>query len=293
MRLRPFSRSDSLELAGLLNDLDSETYEFIPWTEEHLLGELGQANSAVLAVDKHDRIAGLAYLRQEWWSETIGLYLRPGPEQEQTGHALLEAVEPGTKTGRLTILIDPREQRLLTLFAARGFVIESTSYHMIAELDQPHTTPNIAEGYRIRSIRADEEEQLIDLTRDAYHLERLQSGILDRWRAEDPIFGMDCVQVAEYEGSLAAAVVGRSDLEYNRHYHARRGYLGPAATLPAHRGKRLGGALTARAMNVLSERGMSTVCLHTWETNKPALGAIRDLGFRVGHEWKVLRKTLG
>ncbi|MBE0431086.1 MAG: GNAT family N-acetyltransferase [Dehalococcoidia bacterium] len=98
--------------------------------------------------------------------------------------------------------------------------------------------------------------------------------------------------MAESGDTLIAAVVGRSDLEYNRHYHAHRGYLGPAATLPAHRGKGLAEALTAQAMNVLFERGIHTVCLHTWETNKPALGAIRDLGFRAGHEWKVLRKTI-
>lgn len=292
MRLRPFCRSDSSELVGLLNDLDRETYEFIPWTQEHLLEELGQAKSAVLAVDKQDRIAGLAYLRQEWWSETIGLYLQPGPEQEGTGHALLAAIEPGTKTGRLTILIDPREQGLLALFAARGYAIESTSYHMIADRDHPQPTPCVAEGYRIRSIRADEEEQLIDLTRDAYNLERLEPGVLARWRAEDPVFDMNCVQVAEHEGSLVAVVVGCSDLEYNRHYHARRAYLGPAATLPHHRGKGLGKALTAQVMKILHGLGMDTACLYTWETNRPALATIRDLGFRVGHEWKVLRRSL-
>jgi GNAT superfamily N-acetyltransferase len=292
MKLRPYCQTDVPELLDLLNGLDSETYEFIPWTEEHLLTELGQTKPAVLAVDKHDRIAGLAYLRQEWWSETIGLYLQPGPEQEGTGHALLAAIEPGTKTGRLTILIDPREQGLLALFAARGYKIESTSYHMIADLDQQRPTPSIAAGYRIRSIRADEEEQLIDLTRDAYSLDRLEPGVLARWRAEDPVFDMNCVQVAEHEGSLVAVVVGCSDLEYNRHYHARRGYLGPAATLPSHRAKGLSKALTARVMNILRDLGMDAACLYTWETNRPALELTRELGFRVGHEWKVLRRSL-
>jgi ribosomal protein S18 acetylase RimI-like enzyme len=293
MKLRPYCDSDKPELVGLLNEVDRETYDFVPRTEDTVQEELEGASSITLAVDQQDRIAGLAYLRQEWWSETIGLYLQPGPEQEVTGHALLHTVEQGTKTGRLTILIDPGEQGLLALFAARGYTTESTSYHMIADLDRPRPVPPVAEGYLTRSLRPEEENQLIRLANDAYHLERLGPGILDRWSVEDPIFDMDCVRVAEYGGSLAAVVVGRSDLKYNKHYRAHRGYLGPAATLPAHRGKGLGKVLTAQAMNLLHERGMETVCLHTWETNKPALGAIRDLGFRVGHQWKVLRKVLG
>lgn len=292
MRLRPFCQSDTPELVGLLNSLDRQTYEFIPWTEEDLVAELGQASSITLAVDKHDRIVGLAYLRQRWWSEVIGLYLLPAPEQELTGNALLDTVEPGTKTGQLTILIDPLHQGLLALFETRAYTTESISYHMIADLSQPPPAPSVPEGYRIRSLRADEEEPLISLANNAYNLDRLQPGILAGWSAEDPIFSVDCVKVAEYGGSLVSVVVGRSDLEYNKHYRAHRGYLGPAATLPYHRARGLSKALTAEAMELLRELGMKTACLHTWQLNRPALEVTRELGFRVGHEWRVLRKTI-
>jgi ribosomal protein S18 acetylase RimI-like enzyme len=59
--------------------------------------------------------------------------------------------------------------------------------------------------------------------------------------------------------------VAHTDREFNRHYHAKHGYLGPEATLPEHQGKGLGKALTARAMNFLRERGLDQVSLYTWE----------------------------
>ncbi|MCR4405176.1 MAG: GNAT family N-acetyltransferase [Candidatus Acetothermia bacterium] len=76
------------------------------------------------------------------------------------------------------------------------------------------------------------------------------------------------------------------------HYHTKRGYLGPAATLPEHRGKGLGKALTARAMNFLRERGLERVSLYTWEGNPPALRVTRGLDFRASHEWKILTKPI-
>lgn len=292
MRLRPYCESDIPELVSLLNEVDAGTYEFIPRTEEDLQAELEGAGSIMLAADGQDRIVGFAYLREEWWSETVALCAQPGPEQQDIWELLLAVIERGTQTGRLTILIDTLDQGLLTFFTARGYATESTSYHMMATLNGPLPLPQVPEGYLVRRLRPDEEEQLIRLANDAYHLERLRPGILARWTTEDPVFSMDCVKVAEYEGELVAVVVARSDREYNRHYHANRGYLGPAATLPSHRGKGLSKALTAQAMNVLHELGMQTVCLHTWQTNRPALGVTTDLGFRVGHEWRVLRKTL-
>jgi ribosomal protein S18 acetylase RimI-like enzyme len=89
-----------------------------------------------------------------------------------------------------------------------------------------------------------------------------------------------------------AAVVARSDREYNEYFHANRGYLGPAATLPGYRAKGLSQTLTAQAMNFLRERGMRTVCLHTWERNQPAVRLTKNLGFRVVHEWRILAKRV-
>jgi ribosomal protein S18 acetylase RimI-like enzyme len=47
--------------------------------------------------------------------------------------------------------------------------------------------------------------------------------------------------------------------------HTKQGTM--AATLPEHRGKGLGKALTAQAMNFLREQGLETVSLYTWSGN--------------------------
>lgn len=292
MKLRSHCESDIPELVSLLNEADRGSYEFIPYTEETVRAELTRASTVLLATDEQDRIVGLAYLRQDWYGETVTLCAQPGPEQEEIGDLLLPVIEPDNKTGSVSTSIDPMDQERLAFFSARGYRTESSLYQMTAELDRSQPVPQVPEGYLIRSLKPNEEDALIRLANAAYRGERLRPGILDKWRAQDPNFSIDWVQVTEYEGELVAVVAARSDREYNEHYHANRGYLGPAATLPAHRGKDLSKALTARAMNFLRERGMQTVCLYTWEGNPPALGVTKDLGIRLGHEWKIVRKTL-
>lgn len=83
-----------------------------------------------------------------------------------------------------------------------------------------------------------------------------------------------------------------AELDESRYYHVKRGYLGPAATLPEHQGKGLAKALTARAMNFLRERGFEQISLYTWEGNPAALKVTYSLGFRISHAWKLLSKTL-
>jgi GNAT superfamily N-acetyltransferase len=292
MKLRPYCENDLPQLVSLLNEAYRAEYEFIPYTHESLQAELKVASSVLLATGEQDGIVGLAYLRQDWYGETVTLCARPGPKQEEIEDILLSTIEPENKTGHVTTAIDPLEQERIAFFNARGYRPESSLYQMIAELDPLPTPPHVPEGYVIRSLKPDEEERLIRLANAAYDGERLRPGVLAKWKARDPDFSTDWVQVVEYEGELVAAVRGCSDREYNERYQANRGYLGPAATLRPHRGKGLSKALTARAMNFLHEHGMKTVCLYTWGGNPAALELIKHLDFRLGHEWKILGKAL-
>ncbi|TET50852.1 MAG: GNAT family N-acetyltransferase, partial [Dehalococcoidia bacterium] len=285
MQLRPYRESDIPELVSLLNEAERGSYEFIPYTEEDVRVRLTGASCVLLAEDEQRQMVGLAYLRQDWYGETVSFYVRPGSSREEVADLLLPVIEPENKTGSLSTGIDSLDQDRLAFFTARGYGEEGSLYQMVAQLDHLRPLPQLAEGYLMRSLKPHEEETLIRLANAAYEGERLRPGILDRWKKEDPAFGTDWIQVAEYEGELVALVVARSEREYNEHYHASRGYLGPAGTLPAHRGKDLVKALTARAMNFLHERAMQTVCLQTWHGNLPALAVIKALGFRLDHEW--------
>ena len=292
MRLQPYRDRDIPALVSLVNERDILCYEFIPYSEEKLRVELKEASYALLAVDEQDRVHGLAYLWPEWWGEIVILYAPAGPGQSDAGKQLLSAVEQQSRTGGLIALIDPADQERLAAFSAIGYRSETTSYQMVTQLGQMRPLPQVPEGYIIRSLRSDEEQALIRLAEAAYGMQRLEPGILGKWKTEDPAFSLDCIKVAQYGEQLVALVVARSDREYNRHYHTKRGYLGPAGTLPLHRGKGLTKALTAEAMNSLRERGMDTVCLHTLQTNQPALTVARDLGFCPVHEWIIMRKAL-
>ena len=199
------------------------------------------------------------------------------------------AIESQARSGEVSVVVDSGTHEKIDFFTARGYKPEGSLYQMVAELDLPRPVL-VPQGYLLRGLKPNEEEELIEVVNIAYEGERLRPGALARWHSEDPAFSAAWVQVAEFEGKLVAAVVARSDHDFNQHYHAKRGYLGPAATLPEHRGK--GKALTAQAMNFLRKQGLETVSLYTWGGNHPALKLLKDLGVRVGHEWKILTKSV-
>jgi ribosomal protein S18 acetylase RimI-like enzyme len=292
MRLQPYRKSILPKVVSLLNEAEARSFEFVPYGEESLQAELEGASSILLATDDQDRVAGFAYLGRQWYGETITLHVRSGLGQSEVGDLLLSALEPRTQTSELSTSVDPSDHEWLAFYLERGYRTESSLYQMIADLDRRRRVDSLPTGCIIGSLKADEEEALIQLANTAYAGERLRLGILARWQAEDPNFTTDWVHVARCDGQLVGTVVARSNREYNEYFHANRGYLGPAATLPSYRGKGLGEALTARAMNFLRERGMRTVCLHTWERNQPAVKLTTNLGFRVVHEWKILSKTV-
>jgi ribosomal protein S18 acetylase RimI-like enzyme len=70
------------------------------------------------------------------------------------------------------------------------------------------------------------------------------------------------------------------------------GYLGPAATLPEFRNQHLGSALTARAMNFLFEKRMTSVRLGTSEKNVSSIALLQSLSFQVDNVRKIMRKKL-
>ena len=292
MRLQPYRKKVLPKVLSLLNEAEVGSHEFIPYSEESLQAELKGASSVLLATDDQDWITGLAYLGRQWYGETVTLHVRPGPGQWEAGDLLLSALEPRNQTDELSTLVETFDHERLAFFLKRGYRSDSSLYQMTADLDHRRRRRRLPAGCTIGSLKKDEEEALIQLANTAYTGERLRPGILAQWQAQNPDFSADWVQVARSDGQLVASVVARSDREYNEYFHANRGYLGPAATLPSYRGKGLSQTLTARAMNFLRERGMRTVCLYTWEGNQPAVRLTTNLGFRVAHEWKILSKRV-
>lgn len=122
--------------------------------------------------------------------------------------------------------------------------------------------------------------------------ERLKMGIIQEWKDDCPPFTEEWVHVAESINKLVSVVASRPDANYNKNFKGKRGYLGPAATLPEFRGKKLASILTLRAMNLLFEKGLDCVALYTAEQNVASTTLLKKLGFEIGHHWKFMRKNL-
>jgi len=288
--IRSYREEDLPQLTKIWNEARRGSYEFIPYTAERLREELERAASILVAADEQGRIEGFALLHREWYGEEVELCVPSGEQELELKERLLSAIEGETETGELTAVVDTEDRERLEFFASRGYEPEGSLYQMMIELDRPRPIPSVPPGYLLRSLRPDEEEALIRVVNTAYQGERLRPGVLERWQEEDPAFKPEWVQVAEHQGRLVAAVVARTDREFNLHYKAKRGYMGPAATLPEHRGRGLNKALTVRALELLRAQGLERACLYTWSGNAAALRVLRSLGFQVGHEWKILEK---
>jgi ribosomal protein S18 acetylase RimI-like enzyme len=163
---------------------------------------------------------------------------------------------------------------------------------MIARLDGFRPIPRVGENVILRRLRKDEEKEFVEAVNAGFGHKRLEMGDLETWKAVDPPFAEDWVQVAEIDGRIVSVVVAKPDTDSVKYLNLKRGYLGPAATLSEFRNMHLASALTARALNYLFEKGMDSVRLGTSETNVSSNALLRNLGFQIEDAKKILRKKL-
>jgi ribosomal protein S18 acetylase RimI-like enzyme len=142
----------------------------------------------------------------------------------------------------------------------------------------------------LRNLSETEEKEFVKLVNEGFAWERVKLGDIQKWKTESPPFNEDWISVAEVDGKLVSVVVAKPDTGYNRFFNAKRGYLGPAATLPQWLGRNFASALTVRAMNSLFERKMDSVCLFTLETNAASVKLLLKIGFEIRHRWTFMLK---
>lgn len=285
--IRGFRKGDLPRLVELLNGVYRDSYEFVPFTVEKLRLEIVGRRFEVLVVEKKGAVLGcVAYGRSPWGMEIEWL----AASEEIIRDALVEEVEKKVDGGVFTA-VDVGSP-MVNFWVRHGYKAEGGLYHMVARLDGVKPLPEVPAGTVIRSLKPSEEKKFIETVNSAYGWERMRDGSVERWKTEHPPFNEEWIHVAEIGGKIVSTVVSRPDTEYNEFFKAKRGYLGPAATLPDYRGKNLASALTRRAMNFLYEKGMDSVALYTAEQNTPSVMLLKKLGFEVGHHWKFMRKTL-
>jgi len=293
IRISEFTEKDLPIIVRLLNEEYKGSCEFIPFDEERVLSHIRKRDLKILVAEENGRVLGLIGTRLEEHSEEDIFWLAAYEvyNREIVESMLVNEVEKNAKGDTISTMIDEGSPRIRD-WIDRGYVLQAGFQRMSAELNDLKPIPTVAEGIRLRSLRPDEEEKLVEVVNTGFGWRRLELGCLEAWKSDDPPFSEDWVQIAETDGRIVSAVVARPDTNYVKYLRLKRGHLGPAVTLPEFRNKHLASALTARAMNFLFEKGMDSVRLGTSEQNVSSIALLRSLGFQVDIVRKIMRKKL-
>ena len=276
----------------MLNDEYRDTYEFIPFDEERVLSQIRRRDLKILVANDSDSVIGFVARRfEERGEEDIYWLASERGDRKSIEDLLVAEIEKQAKGETVSTSLD-EESLKIGEWVGRGYKLYPGWLRMSTTLDGLHKLPVFSEDISFRSLRSDEEKQLVEIINAGFGWKRLEAGILEAWRAEDPPFTAEWVQIAEIDRRIVSAVVTKPDTEYNKYLHKTRGYLGPAATLQEFRNKHLASALTARAMNFLAEKEFDSVRLGTSEQNVSSTNLLRNLGFHVDGVRKILRKNL-
>jgi len=292
IQISDFAQKHLSPVARLLNEEYGSSYEFIPFDEKRVLSEIRRRNVRVLVAEEDGIVLGLVGTHKDERGEDIHwLATSGGHDRKAVEDTLVNIVEKNAEGDTISTMIDEESPRIKD-WTSRGYILQPGFQRMSARLDGLKHIPEVAEEIKLKSLGHGEEAKLVQVINAGFGWGRLEFGDLEEWKVEDPPFNEEWVQVAEVGERIVSAVVAKPDTNYMKYLHVKRGYLGPAATLPEFRGKHLASALTARAMNFLFQRGMNSVRLGTSEQNVSSIALLRSLGFQVDGVRKLVCKKL-
>jgi len=179
--------------------------------------------------------------------------------------------------------------------SARGRLLASTGYVPTEEgscayrrrfpgPDLPWA--DVAPGYRIRTTRSDDSEELAALLNEAFGRDAHDAAHLRAFRDSAPCFVDALDLVAETRGGALIAYVGTVWDETNR-----RALCEPVCTHSAHRRRGLARALLVEGMRRAEDLGVETVGVETGADN-PANALYASLGFDECHRARFWEKPL-
>jgi len=290
-KIRTFKESDLPFLFELLKEpFGEQRLLYMHYVDGNLLSWIHDRRIEVLVAEDNSGIIGSAAYNDGYWGEEIEWCLACKTEDTKlVKDMLVKEVEKHVKKGTVFASVNAGSPEIEE-WAQRGYSPNGGLYNMFTRLAGLKAVPKIPENIMLRSLKPEEENEFVQLVNAGFEWERVKLGDVQKWKIENPPFDEGWIQVAENNGKLVSAVVAKPDIGYNRFFNAKRGYLGPAATLHEYRGRNLVSALTVNAMNFLFAQGMDSVCLFTVETNVPALKLLRKIGFEIVHSWKFMQK---
>jgi ribosomal protein S18 acetylase RimI-like enzyme len=291
VQVRDFVNEDLSALVRLLNEMNEGSYEYVPFTEDDVRVRIQEGKFRILIAEENGEAVGSVTYNDGFWGEEIRwLVVQERPDRKLTENTLVTQVEKCVHGETVFTSVDAGSPRTND-WIERGYKPEGGLYQMIAKLEHVRPLPALPECVTIRSSRLEEEKKVVETVNAVFGWERLKLGFIEKGKIESPPFDEEWVHLATLEDKILSVVVAWPAVKYNKLFSGTRGYLGPAATVPEFRSKKLASALTVRAMNFLFEKGMDTAVLHTSELNGPSVTLLRNIGFEVGHHVKFLRKN--
>jgi len=292
IHVRNFTDKDLPILVDLLNETYKNAYEFVPYSEEKIRFWIRERKLKILVAAKNGEVLGsVAYNDGHWGEEIEWLAASEIPNRKTIENELVKEVEKYVKGKTVFAVIDAGSPKI-NEWIERGYKIEGGLYHLVARLDGLKHLPKVPKSIILRSLKPEEEKVFVEAVNAGFGWERIKQDLVQKWKSESSCFSEEWIHVAESNNRIVSVVVSRLDVEYNKFFSGKRGYLGPAVTLPEYRGKNLASALTLRAMNFLFEKGINSVALYTSEQNIPSITLLQKLDFIVEHRWKFMRKSL-
>ncbi len=288
--IRSFMYKDMPTIIELINEDRKGSHEYQLLTNETFRSWLQEGRLRILIVERDGQFLGSAAYNDSFWGEEIAWLITADDNEKKTVEALLlERIEKYVRKGMLFAVADEGSPKIEE-WIQRGYKLEGGLYHMVAILRNERSLPNVPEGIVLRTLRKDEEAAFVETVNSGFQSERVKTGDLKKWKHESPPFDEEWVSVAEINGRIVSVGVAKPDTWFNEFFKGKRGYLGPAATLPEYRGRNLASALTVRAMNFLLSKGMDSVALYTSEQNAASFSLLKRIGFEVSHHWRFMRK---
>jgi ribosomal protein S18 acetylase RimI-like enzyme len=278
------------QVVGLLNERYRGSHEFVEYNNDSFVSYVRTVGAKAFVL-KDRGVKGVATLVGSGWGDKIDLFaVKPGKLSGQYHKALLKAVERAASADRLYTLLEEGEPSIGE-WKACGYDEDGGWLQLIAQLRGELPLPTHKCPYKLRTMMQSDLEGIVSLANSSFGFERLSMDCLDAWKKEAPEFSHDWVFVAECAGVPVSMLVSKPDTEYNSSFGGKRGYLGPAATLPDYRSKGLATALTIMAMNSLMLKGMSEVSLYTSIHNAPSIRLLKNLGFKPSCKYLQLSKS--
>lgn len=245
------------------------------------------------------RLAGFAILNIEESYAGLTLEISQGEDTDTLGAQMVAWGEDAcrsqshTESAYLSASANASDTVRVALLERRGFARqEEAALQLERDLSQPIPPPEIAAGFQIRSLHADEEEAWVGLHRTAFGTENMTLEYRQSMsRSPDYDPQIDLVATAP-NGSLAAYAFGSISREENALTGLKIGYADPVGTHPDFQRKGLARALLLECLRRLRERGMETARMGTSSGNTAMQRAAESAGFRVTRRTLLFEKSM-